>query len=47
MPPAKAMARTTYFWRVQMFDADRNPGALAEGRFLLGYLSYLPSVVAK
>ena len=42
--PTKAMAHTNYFWRVQMFDADRNPGALVEGKFLLGYLNYLPTV---
>ena len=44
--PTKAMAHTNYFWRVQMFDADRNPGPLVEGRFIAGFNIYLPTVVA-
>jgi hypothetical protein len=43
--PTKALANTNYAWRVQMFDADRNPGPVIEGRFSLGHLLYLPTVI--
>jgi hypothetical protein len=44
--PTKVMTSSPYFWRVQMFDADRNPGPLVEGRFTAGFNIYLPTVVA-
>ncbi len=42
--PTKAMSNSPYFWRVQMIDADRNPGPLIEGRFVVGYKVFLPAV---
>ncbi|MBP7963380.1 MAG: hypothetical protein KBG20_12555 [Caldilineaceae bacterium] len=43
--PTKAMSDGVYFWRVQMFDADRNPGALIEGRFNLRFRIFLPMLL--
>ncbi len=43
--PTKSMSDGTYFWRVQMFDADRNPGALIEGSFRLRFRIYLPMLL--
>ncbi len=43
--PTKALPDNTYYWRVQMFDADRNPGSLIEGRFQLGFRLYLPTLL--
>ena len=40
--PTKALTGSPYFWRVQMFDADKNPGPLVDGRFIGGYSVYLP-----
>jgi hypothetical protein len=42
--PVKLLGVKTYFWRVQMYDFDRNPGSLIEGRFGLGFSLYLPTV---
>ena len=42
--PTKLLGTKTYFWRVQMYDFDRNPGSLIEGRFGLGFSLYLPTV---
>lgn len=39
------MSDGVYFWRVQMFDADRNPGALIEGRFNLRFRIFLPMLL--
>lgn len=44
--PTKKLSNAAYFWRVQMFDADKNPGPLIEGRLFVGHKVYLP-VVAK
>jgi len=43
--PVKKLSNATYFWRVQMFDADKNPGPLIEGRLFVGHRVYLPVVV--
>jgi len=43
--PTKALPYNIYFWRVQMFDADRNPGSLIEGRFQFGYRLYVPMLL--
>ena len=43
--PTKALTQGTYHWRVQMFDADRNPGPIVEGQFTLGQTAFLPSIV--
>jgi hypothetical protein len=42
--PIKVLSQGTYHWRVQMFDADKNPGPIVEGQFKLGKFLYLPSV---
>lgn len=42
--PVKKLSNSTYFWRVQMFDADRNPGPLIEGRIFVGYKTFLPVI---
>jgi hypothetical protein len=42
--PAKRMATKTYYWRVQMYDVDRNPGPLIEGEFVIGSRIYLPII---
>ncbi|HHY55650.1 MAG TPA: hypothetical protein GYA08_09455 [Chloroflexi bacterium] len=44
--PTKAMTSSPYYWRVQMFDADNNPGPLVEGRFTAGFNVFLPTVAA-
>ena len=44
--PTKAMTRSPYFWRVQMFDADKNPGPLVYGHFIGGFSVYLPTIAA-
>jgi hypothetical protein len=43
--PTKALNQGTYHWRVQMFDADRNPGPIVAGQFTLGQMIYLPAVI--
>jgi hypothetical protein len=45
--PVKKLNTTTYYWRVKMYDADRNPGPLIEGRFDLRNLVFLPVVTAQ
>jgi hypothetical protein len=42
--PIKAMTNSPYFWRVQMIDADGNPGPVIEGRFMFGFKVFLPSI---
>jgi hypothetical protein len=42
--PTQALTADAYYWRVQMFDADRNPGPIAKGVFSLGSTVYLPAV---
>ena len=44
--PVKLLDTNTYFWRVQMYDVDRNPGALIEGRFTVAHLVYLPAIMS-
>jgi hypothetical protein len=34
----------SYFWRVRMYDQDRNPGPVVRGNFTLGNVVYLPLV---
>jgi hypothetical protein len=40
--PTAALKAGIYFWRVQMFDADDNPGPLITNQFLFGATAYLP-----
>lgn len=44
--PTKLLNTKSYFWRVQMYDVDRNPGSLIEGRFVVAHLLYLPVITA-
>ena len=44
--PSKKMDHGTHYWRIQMYDLDRNPGPITSGRFRLGYEIYLPHVRA-
>jgi len=43
--PVKRLNTTAYYWRVKMFDADRNPGPEIEGRFQLRKFVYLPAIL--
>ncbi|MFN3983249.1 MAG: hypothetical protein ACK4SA_22965, partial [Caldilinea sp.] len=45
--PTKAMPNSPYFWRVQIIDADRNPGPLIEGRFVVGHKVFLPAIQSR
>lgn len=45
--PTKTMSNSPYFWRVQMIDADKNPGPLIEGRFVVGYKLFLPAIQSR
>ena len=44
--PVKTLNTTTYYWRVQLYDVDRNPGSLIEGRFVLRKFVFLPVVAS-
>jgi hypothetical protein len=43
--PLTLLSAGAYYWRVQMFDADRNPGRILQGQFSLGRPIFLPSVM--
>jgi hypothetical protein len=40
--PTTALKSGVYYWRVQMFDADGNPGPLLTNQFLFGATVFLP-----
>ena len=40
--PTNDLVHGLYYWHVQMFDQDRNPGPTVGGKFVLGRTLYLP-----
>lgn len=43
--PTRNLKPGAYSWRVQMVDADGNPGPFALGRFVVGHVTYLPAIM--
>lgn len=43
--PTGKLLKSNYYWRVQMYDIDGNPGPFEVGRVRVGSIAYLPLVV--